>query len=214
MPKKEINALKYTHGTGVILVISAPSGTGKTTLINRLRKEFPYITYSISCTTRPPRKDEQYGKEYYFLSEEEFITRRNNKEFAEWAYVHNYLYGTPLEPIITMLNAGKDILFDIDVKGAAQLSLTIPCSTYVFLLPPTMNELEKRLRIRGTDNDETIKKRLSIATEEIQQAHWFDAWIINEHIDKAYDELRSIYISSKLNPIHQPNLVKSITENW
>lgn len=200
--------------SGAVIVICAPSGTGKTTLIQRLRKEFPNIGYSISYTTRPSRKNEVDGKDYHFISQEEFIFRKNNKEFAEWAYVHGYFYGTLYAPVITMLNEGQDILFDIDVQGAAQLRLTIPYSKYIFVLPPTIHDLEKRLRLRGTDNEETIQNRMTVAIQEIRQAHWFDAWIINEHLDKAYDELRSFYLASKLDPKLQPALTMSIIETW
>lgn len=208
------NKIKNVISSGVVLVICAPSGAGKTTLIHRLKTEFSHIGYSISCTTRPPRKNEVDGKDYHFITENEFITRRNNRDFAEWAFVHGYFYGTPLEPVLTMLNNGQDILFDIDVQGAAQLRLNLPYGKYIFLLPPTIHELEKRLRLRGTDEEETIQNRLSKAIQEMQQAHWFDAWIVNEHLDKAYDELRSVYVASALTPKRQPTLISSIIEGW
>ena len=210
---KESSVLNH-KASGTALVICAPSGTGKTTLIQRLRKEFPCFAYSISCTTRPPRKNEEDGKDYYFISQEEFIARKNEKYFAEWAYVHGYFYGTPLAPILTILNNGQDILFDIDVQGAAQLYLTLPYAKYIFLLPPTMVELEKRLRSRGTDREDIIQHRLLSATQEIRQAHWFDTWIVNENIAKAYDELRATYLASKLSPKFQPTLITSILEGW
>lgn len=200
--------------SGTALVICAPSGTGKTTLIQKLKKEFPSFAYSISCTTRSPRKNEVDGKDYYFISQEEFLARRNEKYFAEWAYVHGYFYGTPLEPVLNILSNGQDVLFDIDVQGAAQLHLTLPYGKYVFLLPPTIVELEKRLRSRGTDQEDIIQHRLLAAVREIRQAHWFNAWIINENLDKAYDELRAIYVASKLSPKFQPTLITSIIEGW
>ena len=112
--------------SGVLLVVCAPSGTGKTTLIQRLRDEFPNFAYSISCTTRAPRGHETDGKDYHFLSVEEFLRRREAGCFAEWANVHGNLYGTPLAPALETLKAGQDVLFDIDVQGAAQLHLSLP----------------------------------------------------------------------------------------
>lgn len=134
---------------GIALVISAPSGTGKTTLIKRLRKEFPNFGYSISCTTRAPREGEVDGKDYHFLSRERFVELRDQGHFAEWAEVHGNFYGTPLPPVREMLAKGQDILFDIDVQGAAQLRKNMPDARFLFILPPSMEELERRLHGRG-----------------------------------------------------------------
>ena len=159
-----------TSRSGVLLVVCAPSGTGKTTLIRRLRDEFPNFAYSISCTTRAPRGHETDGKDYHFLSVEEFLRRRDAGFFAEWANVHGNYYGTPLAPVLETLKAGQDVLFDIDVQGAAQLHLSLPRGQYVFLLPPSLSELERRLRGRGTDDEASIARRLSNAASEIRQA--------------------------------------------
>ena len=154
-----------TSRSGVLLVVCAPSGTGKTTLIQRLRDEFPNFAYSISCTTRAPRGHETDGKDYHFLSVEEFLRRREAGFFAEWANVHGNYYGTPLAPVLETLKAGQDVLFDIDVQGAAQLHLSLPRGQYVFLLPPSLSELERRLRGRGTDDEASIARRLSKDTK-------------------------------------------------
>ena len=201
-----------TARSGVLLVVCAPSGTGKTTLIQRLRDEFPNFAYSISCTTRAPRGHETDGKDYHFLSVEEFLRRREAGFFAEWANVHGNYYGTPLAPVLETLKAGQDVLFDIDVQGAAQLHLSLPRGQYVFLLPPSLSELERRLRGRGTDDEASIARRLSNAASEIRQAHWFDAWIVNDNLDKAYDELRAVYLASTLHPAHRPGLANTILE--
>ena len=194
---------------GVPLIICAPSGTGKTTLVQRLRQEFPNFAYSVSCTPRAPRVD---GKDYHFLSVEEFLRRRDAGAFAEWANVHGNYYGTPLGPVLDTLKAGRDLLFDIDVQGAAQLHLSLPRGVYVFLLPPSMSELERRLRGRGTDEEASIARRLANADAEIRQAHWFDAWIVNDDLDAAYDHLRAVYLAATLNPAHRPALALSILE--
>lgn len=154
-----------TSRSGVLLVVCAPSGTGKTTLIQRLRDEFPNFAYSISCTTRAPRGHETDGEDYHFLSVEEFLRRREAGFFAEWANVHGNYYGTPLAPVLETLKAGQDVLFDIDVQGAAQLHLSLPRGQYVFLLPPSLSELERRLRgarhgRRGEHRPPPVQRRL------------------------------------------------------
>lgn len=198
---------------GVVLVVCAPSGTGKTTLVKRLLQEFPHFGYSVSCTTRSPRPGETDGVDYHFLSGEEFEQRRAQGYFAEWAEVYGNFYGTPLPPTLGMLEQGKDVLFEIDVQGAAQLRLTLPAGKYVFILPPSMSVLEERLRGRGSDDEATIARRLANAAREMREAHWFDAWIVNDVLDTAYDELRAAYIAATLAPRLRPLLVRGVMEN-
>lgn len=195
---------------GVVLVVCAASGTGKTTLVKRLLDEFPSFAYSVSCTTRPPREGEVDGKDYHFLSHEDFCERRSQGYFAEWAEVYGNLYGTPLPPILDMINHGKDVLFEIDVQGAAQLRLTLNQPCCIFILPPSMAELEKRLRTRASDDEATIQRRLNNAATEIREAHWFSTWIVNDTLDKAYDQLRATYIAATLNPRLRPLLLRSL----
>lgn len=198
--------------TGVLLIVCAPSGTGKTTLLRRLQQEFPDVGFSVSCTTRAPRTGETDGKDYHFLSETTFLQRRSEGYFAEWAKVHGHYYGTPRPPLEAMLRAGRDVLFDIDVQGAAQLRLSMPRGRYVFLFPPSPNELERRLRGRGTDDEPTIRRRMEAAAAEIRQAHWFDAWIVNDDLDTAYDRLRAVYVAATLEPTLRPGLATSFLE--
>ena len=194
---------------GLPLVICAPSGAGKSTLVGRLTAEFP-MEFSISCTTRKPRGNEKDGVDYIFLDRETFIDRRGLGYFAEWAEVHGNFYGTPLKPVQDRLAQGKDMLFDIDVQGAAQLSLSLPEARFVFILPPSLEELERRLRGRGTDSEEAIRLRLANARTEIMSSHWFDAIIVNDDLDTAYDQLRSFYLASTLQPSLQPQLARTI----
>ncbi|GAU07513.1 guanylate kinase [Desulfoplanes formicivorans] len=196
--------------TGLPLVISAPSGTGKSTLIARLRQEFPAFAFSISCTTRAPRPGEIHGKDYYFLDKKTFLQRRDNHFFAEWASVHGNLYGTPLEATQTILAQGKDIIFDIDVQGARQLKQTLPQSCFVFLFPPSLKALESRLVKRGTDSREVIAKRLANARDEINQCDLFEFWIINDDLDTAYEELRAVYLAARARAIHRPGLKQTL----
>lgn len=198
---------------GVVLVVCAPSGAGKTTLIRKLVEEFPQIGYSVSCTTRAPRPGEREGSDYHFLSPAEFQARRAAGYFAEWAEVHGNFYGTPMAPTLDMLQQGRDVIFDIDVQGAAQLRLTLPQSVCVFVLPPSMKALEERLRGRGSEGADVIARRMDNAVREIREAHWFDAWVVNDDLDAAYDRLRAVYVASTLPPRHRPLLLLSILEN-
>ena len=194
---------------GIPLVICAPSGAGKSTLVSKLCSEFP-LEFSVSCTTRMPRTGEKDGIDYYFIEHEFFLRRRDEGFFAEWAEVHGNFYGTPLAPLQNKLNEGVDMLFDIDVQGAAQLALTLPNAVFVFILPPSLEELERRLRNRGTDSEQSIRRRLDNARSEILQSHWFDAVIVNDDLNCAYDQLRSFYIAASLRPKLTPRLASSI----
>lgn len=196
---------------GLPFIVCAPSGAGKTTLINRLRKEFP-LNFSVSCTTRAPRAGEVDGRDYYFVDRAMFMEKRCKGEFAEWAEVHGNFYGTPLQPLRERLSAGEDMLFDIDVQGASQLSLALAEACFVFILPPSMAVLAERLRGRGTDTAEAVALRLANAKREIMGCHWFDAWIVNNDLDTAYAELRAFYLAATLRPSLRPSLVHSILE--
>ena len=199
---------------GIVLVVCAPSGAGKTTLVKRLLDEFPHFGYSVSCTTRAPRPGEEDGKDYHFLTETRFLALRDEGYFAEWATVHGNYYGTPLTPTLEMLHKGRDVIFDVDVQGAAQLRLTMPQGIYVFILPPSLAVLEERLRSRGSENEDSIQRRLNNAAYELRQAHWFDSWVVNDHLDTAYDHLRAAYLAATLQPQHRPLLLRSILGDW
>ena len=196
--------------TGIALVVSAPSGAGKTTLINLLLKEFPDFSYSISCTTRSPRQGEENGRDYYFIDKETFLARREAGYFAEWAEVHGNFYGTPLEPVRQALRNGRDILFDIDVQGAAQLKKTLAEALFVFILPPSLTELKRRLASRGTDSEEVIAGRLSAAYAEIRAAQNYDVLVVNDDLMTAYNQLRAAYITATLAPSRNQALLDTI----
>ncbi|MBB5142880.1 guanylate kinase [Desulfovibrio intestinalis] len=198
---------------GIALVISAPSGAGKTTLVQRLLREFPQFGYSISCTTRQPRQGEVDGKDYVFLSREEFEQRRAQGYFAEWAEVHGNLYGTPLAPVKDSLQRGQDVLFDIDVQGAAQLKLSLAEAVFIFILPPSMTELERRLRSRALDDEATIERRMANARQEMLESRWYDALVINDDLDTAYDALRSVFVAASLAPFRSPDLPEALLDS-
>ena len=202
------------HRSGIALVVCAPSGTGKTTLIKRLVAEFPRFAFSVSCTTREPRFGEVDGVDYEFLALDEFKRRRDAGYFAEWAEVHGNFYGTPLEATRTLLAKGRDVLFDIDVQGASQLRRTIPGARLIFILPPSREELERRLRGRQTESEESLAQRLAIASTELIQAHWFNLWIINNDLEKAWEELRSAYIAATLSPACQGTFLSELLQEW
>lgn len=199
---------------GLCLVLSAPSGAGKSTLVSRLRAEFPGFAYSISCTTRAPRGAEEDGVHYHFLSREAFIAKRDAGYFAEWAEVHGNFYGTPQAPVEEKLARGHDMLFDIDVQGALQLKAVFPQALYVFILPPSREVLERRLRGRGTDAEEVIARRMQNALGELAQAQHFDYHIVNDDIEEAADELRAVYVAGRARAICRPGLVSGLLAQW
>lgn len=197
---------------GVALVVSAPSGAGKTSLINKLLQQAPKLSYSISCTTRKIRPGETEGKDYFFLSETEFEKMRAAGQFAEWAQVHGHFYGTPLAPVRTLLQEGRDVLFDIDVQGAAQLRASLPNAAFVFILPPSMAELKKRMLARGTETAEHMARRLAAAAAELREAFWYNAMIVNDNLETAAAELWAVYTAACLAPGRNPDLLASLLE--
>ncbi len=168
--------------------------------------------FPFPARREPPRQGEIDGVHYCFVTKEDFEEKIRNNEFAEWAVVHGNYYGTPLKPVLEKLEQGKDMLFDIDIQGAAQLSLSLPRARFVFVFPPSLTVLRERLEKRGTDSAETIERRMKNAQGEIEGSHWFEAWIVNDDLDTAYDELRAFYLSCTLNPKLFPQLLKSVLE--
>lgn len=199
---------------GLFLVVCAPSGTGKTTLLRRLLEEFPILSFSVSATTRDPRPGEVDGRDYQFLSPETFAAWREAGQFAEWAEVHGNFYGTPLEPVRQALAAGRDLLFDVDVKGAARLRQTLGPGAYVFLLPPSRAELNRRLAARGTDSPEIITRRMAAAQKELTEAPLFDFWVENADLDTAYADLRAVYLAERRRPRYHPQFLRELLAQW
>jgi guanylate kinase len=183
----------HLNRRGVLFVLSSPSGAGKTTISRMMLDADSDIALSISATTRPPRPGEVDGVHYHFVDTERFKKMAADGEFLEWAHVFGHRYGTPRAPVEELLAAGKDVLFDIDWQGAQQLYQEAgPDVVRVFVLPPTMEELERRLRSRGTDSDEVIAARMERAANEI--SHWdgYDYVLINDDVDGCFDEVRAI----------------------
>ena len=183
---------------GRLFIISAPSGAGKTTLCNALLKRFTDLRYSVSHTTRPPRDGEQNGVDYYFVSIEEFKKNIERNLWAEWAEVHGHFYGTSAKFIESTLCKENDILLDIDVQGAKQILKRYPDAITIFIMPPSIPELEKRLKNRGNDSRHTIAKRLTAAEAEIAQKKFYTHEIINDSLPEAVEQLTNI-----INHYHQ-----------
>jgi guanylate kinase len=170
---------------GILFILSAPSGAGKTTISTAALRTVPDLEMSISLTTRAPRAKEIDGHDYTFVSEREFQRRRDVGELAEWAEVHGSLYGTPRPPIESAIAAGRDMLLDIDVQGAEQMKRRYREAVAVFVLPPSEAELERRLRGRGTDSDDGIRRRLERARAEMEHYRSYDFFLVNQDVDES-----------------------------
>ena len=176
-----------------IIVISAPSGAGKTTLCSELQRRKPHIKFSVSCTTRPKRVHEVDGVNYHFLSEQGFTEKMQNNEFIEFENVHGYFYGTLRKTLEDALTQQEMILFDVDVNGAMAIKSNYSDNTYtIFILPPSLDDLKKRLIQRGSDTEERINKRLERTAQEMEYKHKFDACIINDDLAIAAEELNKL----------------------
>lgn len=190
--------LQLARRQGIIFILSAPSGAGKTTLYNGLRKSYPDIQLSVSCTTRARRRDEVAGRDYRFLSDAQFDALKQRGEFAEWARVHDYYYGTPRKPLERAVASGCDILLDIDVQGAQKIKSAYPAAVAVFVLPPSMAELKRRLSSRGTDDRQVILRRLANARGEMRQIIHYDYYVVNRDVEQAVRELGGIVDAERL----------------
>jgi len=182
---------------GLIIVISAPSGSGKTTLCKRLVAKVPNLRRSISVTTRNPRRDEINGRDYFFITQEDFVARKRNNEFIEWATVFDEYYGTPRSFVEEVVRAGEDVLLSIDVQGAMQVKESYPDTVFIFILPPSISALEERLRKRKTDDSDEILKRLQLAREEMKRIENYDYVIVNRSLKASLRELLSIITAEK-----------------
>ncbi len=204
------------HRRGLMLVLSSPSGAGKTTLSRLLLASEPDLTMSVSVTTRPMRPGEVDGKDYYFISETAFTARRDKDEFLEHAKVFENYYGTPANMVETVLNSARDVLFDIDWQGTQQLKARAREDLVsVFILPPSKDDLQKRLTTRAQDSAEIVAGRMAKASDEV--SHWpeYDYVIVNEDVETAHQQLRAILTAERLRRERQtglPDFVKSLRE--
>ena len=176
-----------------LIVLSSPSGGGKSTLANHLMQLYPEVRFSVSCTTRTKREGEQEGKDYYFLSKEEFEDKIAEGDFAEYEQLFGNYYGTLKSEIKKHLNSGNSILFDVDVKGGISLKKSFPSDTLlIFIYPPSYEELKRRLEKRSTETEEQLKVRLERAKEELEYKDKFDHTILNDDLNKAFEDLENV----------------------
>ncbi|MEO0399507.1 MAG: guanylate kinase [Pseudomonadota bacterium] len=197
---------------GLMLILSSPSGAGKTTLSDRLLKGEDDLVLSVSATTRQPRPGEAHGTDYYFVDESEFLSMQKDGEFLESARVFDNLYGTPKAPVYEALEAGKDVLFDIDWQGAQQLEeVASKDIVKVFILPPSREELERRLRTRNQDPEEIVQARMDKADAEM--SHWpeYDYVIVNKDVDESERLVRTILSAERLKRVRQLGLSKFVS---
>jgi len=206
-----------TDRRGMMIVLSSPSGAGKTSLSRKLLEKNKNLFLSISFTTRPPRPLEVNESDYFFVSDEKFIDMLNKDEFLEHAKVFDFYYGTPKKPVMNALKNGKDILFDIDWQGTQQLMNSVQDDLVkIFVLPPSAKELEKRLLKRNQDTDETVKKRMSKASDEISHYAEYDYIIINEDFDESLKKINSILTAEGLKRTRQnkiQDVIKSLRDD-
>ena len=193
--------MSYNNMEGKLVIISAPSGAGKSTLIENLLKRGVNLEFSVSATTRKPRGEEVNGREYYFMTEEEFSKRVDNGDFIEWEEVYaNHMYGTLKTELHRIWKTGNHVLFDIDVKGAMNLKNIFGARAIsIFIMPPSIAELERRLVGRGTDNADKIKMRVEKVVEEMNLADRFDEIIVNKDLDEACEKLYQV-VTNFLSP--------------
>jgi len=202
---------------GTLMIVSSPSGAGKTTLTRRLLEEFagppPGLAFSVSYTTRPRRSGEVEGRDYHFVSADEFQRMIDRGEFAEHAFVHGNRYGTAQAPVEAALTAGKDVIFDVDWQGGAALAERWPDdSLKIFILPPDLDVLARRLRERATDAPEVIERRLRKAIEELGHFDEYQHLIVNDELDRAYGVLRAIYLTRRFGAADRPDVAHRLAE--
>ena len=197
---------------GLLIILSSPSGAGKSTLAQRLKSWDPNCVFSISATTRKPREGEQDGKDYYFISKNEFRDKVKNGEMLEHAEVFGNLYGSLISPVLSAINSGNDVLFDVDWQGSQQIknSRLGEFVLSIFILPPSIQELESRLKSRNQDSDEVISNRMAKSVEEI--SHWpeYDYVVINDDVDKTEEKLKIIITAERLRLSQQPGIVEFV----
>ena len=197
---------------GLIIILSSPSGAGKSTLSDRLRVWDKDIVFSISATTREPRDGEKDGREYFFKSREDFLKMVDNQEMLEHAEVFGNLYGSPQKPVSNAIENGQDVLFDIDWQGGQQIRNSVlgKHALSLFILPPSIAELERRLNSRAKDNQDVIKNRMALARDEI--SHWpeYDYVLINNDLDKTENDLKTIIKAERLKLSQQPKIVDDV----
>ena len=197
---------------GNLIVVSGPSGTGKGTICQALLAEHPEILYSISATTRQPRTGEVNGINYWFTAKDDFKAMIENNELLEWAEVYGNYYGTPIAKIEEMLAGGKDVLLEIDTQGAMNVKKKFPQGVYIYILPPSLMELERRIRNRGTDSEESIHRRLQAAADEIQIGVNYNYLVVNDQVRSATDTVAAIIAAERWRTERNLDILEKISK--
>ncbi len=198
---------------GVLLVLSGPSGAGKGTICHKLREKRNDLSYSVSATTRAPRKGEIDGKDYFFITIDRFKEMIANDEMLEYAEIYGNYYGTPKPYVMNILDQGKDVVLEIDPQGALQIKKHFPDAVFVFIVPPSLDELTKRIYNRGTDSEEVIKRRLSAATSELEYSSKYDYIIVNDEVEKATNKVSNIIDAERNRAVRTFFIVNKICQN-
>ena len=198
---------------GVLLVLSGPSGAGKGTICQKLRENRNDLSYSVSATTRAPRRGEVDGKDYFFLTIDRFKEMIANDEMLEYAEIYGNYYGTPRSYVMNILDQGRDVVLEIDPQGALQIKKRFPDAVFVFIVPPSLDELTKRIYKRGTDSEEVIKRRLSAATSELAYASKYDYIIVNDEVEKASKKVSNIIDAERNRAVRTFFIVNEICRN-
>jgi len=196
----------------ILFIVSSPSGAGKTTLCRKLLAEFSDLRFSVSHTTRKPRAKEVDGRDYYFVSDAVFDQMIEDDLFIEWAVVHGNRYGTSSAEVRAAATEGRDIIFDVDFQGAQKIKEQYEGAISVFVLPPSIGELQRRLRMRGTESEESLDKRFRAALNEIAKHGLFDFLIVNDNLETAYDILRAILLAERARHIRVACLAEKMLD--
>lgn len=186
---------RFLRRDGLLIVLSGPSGVGKDAVLSELQRILPEVQRCVTVTTRPPREYERNGADYHFVSEDEFRRRIEQDKFLEYAEVHGYLYGTPRETVEQCIKKGQDIVLKIDVQGGIAVKRAMPNAVMVFVVPPSFEELERRLRSRNTDSPSDIERRLANARWELEQVSHYDYLIENDSVANAAERLKAVIIA-------------------
>ncbi|MGH9469129.1 MAG: guanylate kinase [Terriglobia bacterium] len=214
MVREQSNELKSRNRVGGVIIISAPSGSGKSTVVQRLLSSVPNLEFSVSYTTRLPRPRERDGRDYYFVTSARFREMVRGREFLEWARVHGNFYGTSRRQITEAQRAGSDILLDIDVQGHRSVRRKLPGATSIFLLPPSLDELRRRLAQRHADTPEVIEKRVAAARREIRFWREYDYAVVNDDLRCAVRSLRAVVEAARLRRERQRDKILEICRTF